>query len=185
METLKTNNQSATAVQNVQGRLADDGEILIKFPSAVFEYYKKKEKYKDSFTEDGWYYTNFIGRYEANAFVIKNQKEIKAGQSVNENLISKDIKMMIEGKCHYLSSSIIVGADSDYPVAIVFPNNQMNEPQYQISPLDGCFCPKDMNELNKCLTGCLNDANCAIGEKFSKMKAFLIVEGEYFTVKSE
>lgn len=177
METLKTNNPVRSIVQNVQGRLADDGEIQIKFPSEVVDYYKKNEKYKNSFTKDGWYCTNFIGRYESNAFVLKNQKAINArSEVVNENLISRDIKMMIEGKCHYLSSSIIVGADSDYPVAIVFPNNQMKEPQYQISPLDGCFCPKDMNELNKCLTGCLNDANCAIGEKFSKMKAFLIVE---------
>ncbi len=178
METTFINNKSESLVTNVKGRLADDGEIQIKVPDSFINYFKKKEKYKNSFTDDGWFCTNFIGRYEANAFVIKNQKEIKAGQSVNENLISKDIKMMIEGKCHYLSSSIIVGADSDYPVAIVFPNNQMNEPQYQISPLDGCFCPKDMNELNKCLTGCLNDANCAIGEKFSKMKLFLIVEAE-------
>ncbi len=178
METTFINNKSESLVTNVKGRLADDGEIQIKVPDSFINYFKKKEKYKNSFTDDGWFCTNFIGRYEANAFIIKNQKSGGGETSVTEHLINTDIKMTIEGKCHYLSSSIIVGAESDFPVAIVFPNNQIENPQYEISPLEGCFCPKDMNELNKCLTGCLNDANCSIGKKFSAMKLFLIVEAE-------
>ena len=176
MQTVGLNNQLGRVVQNVQGRFAADGELQIKVPSAFLNHYKANDKYKNAITSDDWYATNLIGKVELNQISISGQKTTEVPNSNTENLIGTSIKMMIEGKCHYISSSIIIGADGEFPVAIILPNNQMEHPQYNISPLDGCFCPKDMNELNKCLTGCLNDANCSIGQKFSKMKAFYIVD---------
>ena len=45
METTLINNQSESVVQNVHGRLADDGEIQIKVPDSFIDYYKNKVKY--------------------------------------------------------------------------------------------------------------------------------------------
>ena len=178
MQTLGKNNQLGNLVQNVKGRLADDGEIQVEVPNAFFDFYKNAEGSKNAFTTDGWYCTNAIAKYRSTGLVLETKKDSKKELVTTENLIATDIKMVIEGKCHYISSSIIVGAGQDYPVAILFPNDQMQHPQYDISPLDGCFCPRDVQELNKCLTGCLNDANCEIGQKFAKIKTFLIVEIE-------
>lgn len=178
MQTLGKNNQLGNLVQNVKGRLAADGEILVEVPNAFLDYYKSNESSKNSFTADGLYCTNIIGKYESNVLVLENKKDSKKDLAAVENLIATDIKMVIEGKCHYISSSIIIGAGGEFPVAILFPNDQLQNPKYDISPLDGCFCPRDVQELNKCLTGCLNDANCEIGQKFAKIKTFLIVEIE-------
>jgi hypothetical protein len=35
-----------------------------------------------------------------------------------------------------------------------------------------------MEELGKCLHGCLHDANCGIGQKFSKIKSAMIIDDE-------
>ena len=175
MQTLGKNNQLGNLVQNVKGRLADDGEILVNVPSAFFDFYKDQKLTKDSFTSDGWFCTSVYGRFESGKFVLDSIKQ-SGSLSAADKLITSDMKMLIEGKCHYISSTILVGAGEDSPVAFLFPNHQLERPEYTISPLDGCFCPRDMNELNKCLTGCLNDANCEIGQKFSKITNFFIVE---------
>ncbi len=175
MQTIDSENKSGNLVQNAKGRLADDGEIQVKVPSAFFDFYKDQKLTKDSFTSDGWFCTSVNGRFESGKFVLN---EIKKSNTVStaDKVITSDMKMLIEGKCHYVSSTILVGAGEDSPVAFLFPNHQLERPEYNISPLDGCFCPRDMDELNKCLTGCLNDANCEIGKRFSKIKNFFIVE---------
>lgn len=177
MQTLGKNNQLENVIQNVKARLALDGEIQVKVTNEILDHYKMDGAYKNAFTDDGWYCTNAIGEFSSTGIKIVKYKISKNEFSNSENLIACDIKMVIEGKCHYISSSIVIGAGGKFPVAILFPNtDSLTNPNYEISPLDGCFCPRDVNELRKCLSGCLNDANCEIGQKFSKIKTFLIVE---------
>jgi long-subunit acyl-CoA synthetase (AMP-forming) len=179
MQYPESENKLGGAIQNVQGRLAVDGELQVKVTKEIFDYYKNDPTYKNSFSPDGWYSTNAIVEVSSSKIKILKYKNNDPQVSTTENLVASDMKMVIEGKCHYVSSSIVIGADGKFPVAILFPNmNSLTHPNYEISPLDGCFCPRDVNELGKCLSGCLNDANCEIGEKFSKVKIFLIVEIE-------
>jgi len=170
MPTTGKINHTATHVLNVKGRLSSNHEIEVEVPSDFLDFYNNREDKRVNFTTDNWYRTGITGKMKDGLLVMEEKGALAT------NKIEADIKLVIEGKCHYISTSLIVGADQDYTVAIVFPNNQMEKPHYEISPLDGCFCPKDMNELNKCLTGCLHDANSQIGQKFSKVKTFLIVE---------
>jgi long-subunit acyl-CoA synthetase (AMP-forming) len=86
---------------------------------------------------------------------------------------------VIQLKCHYVQHVIISGSGEDFPVALIFPNNRLlKNPDYQISPEEGCFCPRNLNELGKCLQGCLHDANCDIKQKFSKIKSAAIIDSE-------
>jgi long-subunit acyl-CoA synthetase (AMP-forming) len=74
---------------------------------------------------------------------------------------------------------MVVGSGEEYPVAILFPNKKLLErPDYLVSPLEGCFCPRSLNELGRCLRGCLHDANCGIGQKFAKIKSAMIIDDE-------
>lgn len=40
--------------------------------------------------------------------------------------------------------------------AIIIPDFKLlSVPDFSITPLDGCFCPRTADELKKCLRGCL------------------------------
>lgn len=160
-------------------RLAEDGEIQVKGPNVMKGYYKNEEANKDIFTADGFFCTGDVGEFTENSLKLITRKDRIFKLSNGEKVIPSDLEKLIELKCHYISFAIVVGSGEEYPVALLFPNKKSiaNSP-YEKTPLDGCFCPRDLSELQKCLHGCLNDANCGIGQKFSKIKAAMIIDDE-------
>ncbi len=160
-------------------RLAEDGEIQVKGPNVMKGYYKNDEANKGIFTEDGWFCTGDIGEITDNGLKLITRKDRIFKLSNGEKVVPSDLEKLIELKCHYISFAMVVGSGEEYPVAILFPNKKLLErPDYLVSPLEGCFCPRSLNELGRCLRGCLHDANCGIGQKFAKIKSAMIIDDE-------
>lgn len=166
-------------IPGVTIRLAEDGEIQVKGPNVMVGYYKNDEANKGTFTEDGFYCTGDVGEITPSGLKLITRKD-RVFKLVNgEKVIPSEMEMLIQEKCHYISFALVVGNGQEYPVALLFPNKKMIEhPNYELSPENGCFCPRSLSELGKCLQGCLHDANCGIGQKFSKIKAAMIIDDE-------
>jgi long-subunit acyl-CoA synthetase (AMP-forming) len=99
--------------------------------------------------------------------------------SNGEKVIPTDLEKAIELKCHYVQYAVVAGSGEEHPVALIFPNKKLLEhPDYQLTPDQGCFCPRSLNELGRCLTGCLQMANNSIGQKFAKVKSAAIILDE-------
>lgn len=160
-------------------RLATDGEIEVKGPNVMKGYYKNDEANKGIFTDDGWFCTGDVGEITENGLKLITRKDRIFKLSNGEKVVPSDLEKSIELKCHYISFAMVVGNGEEYPVALLFPNKKLLErPDYALSPGEGCFCPRNLNELSKCLRGCLNDANCEIGQKFAKIKSAMIINDE-------
>lgn len=166
-------------IPGVSIRIAEDDEIQVKGPNVMVEYFNNDEANAGVFTEDGWYRTGDVGKITEKGLKLISRKDRIFKLSNGEKVVPTDLEKVIELKCHYVQHVIITGSGEDYPVALIFPNKKMLEkPDYQLSPEDGCFCPRSLNELGRCLTGCLHDANCDIKQKFSKIKSAAIINSE-------
>jgi long-subunit acyl-CoA synthetase (AMP-forming) len=166
-------------IPGVSIRIADDEEIHVKGPNVMVSYYKNDEANKNIFTEDGWYRTGDVGAITPTGLKLISRKDRIFKLTNGEKVVPTDLEKIIEMKCHHIAYAIVTGAGQDYPVALLFPNLKMLErPDYFVSPMEGCFCPRSLEELCKCLRGCLNDANCGIKQKFSKIKAAVIINDE-------
>lgn len=167
-------------IPGVSIRIADDDdEIQVKGPNIMVEYYHNDEANEGAFTDDGWYRTGDVGAITETGLKLISRKDRIFKLSNGEKVVPTDLEKVIELKCHYVQHVIISGSGEDYPVALIFPNKKMLEkPDYQLSPEDGCFCPRNLNELGKCLQGCLHDANGEIKQKFSKIKSAAIINEE-------
>lgn len=166
-------------IPGVSVRIADDEEIQVKGPNIMVEYYHNDEANEGAFTEDGWYRTGDVGAITETGLKLISRKDRIFKLSNGEKVVPTDLEKVIELKCHYVQHVIISGSGEDHPVALIFPNKKMLEkPNYQLSPEDGCFCPRNLNELSKCLQGCLHDANGDIKQKFSKIKSAAIINTE-------
>ena len=166
-------------IPGVSIRIADDGEIQVTGPNVMKGYYKNDEANKDIFTADGWFCTGDIGEFTEGGLKLITRKDRIFKLLNGEKVIPSDLEKLIELKCHYISFALVVGNGQEYPVALLFPNKKLiDQPDYLKGPFDGCFCPRDLRELQKCLHGCLHDANCGIGQKFSKIKAAMIIDDE-------
>src|SRR5262249_39845471 len=57
-------------LKNVECKIADDGEILVKGPSVFKGYWNRPEETLDAFTHDGWFKTGDIARLDADGYLI-------------------------------------------------------------------------------------------------------------------
>lgn len=164
-------------IPGVSIRLAADNEIQVKGPNVMKGYSKNDEANKEAFTEDGWFCTGDIGEFTSSGLKLIARKEGALKLKAGEKIVPADWEYIVQDKCHYISFAVIVGNGQENPTALLFPNKQMLEhPHFEISPEEGCFCPRSIGELDKCLQGCLLEANCGIGQQFSQIKSFMIVE---------
>ena len=145
MKTIESNNQKAKIIENVKIRLADDGEIQVNVTPEIFSYYKNDTSYKNKFTNDGWYCVGTLGIAAPSGIIISKQKDTVTKLPAEETLSAADIKLVLEGKCHYISFTSIIGANGDNAIAILFPNKHfLSHPDYEISPMEGCFSLREL-----------------------------------------
>ena len=166
-------------IPGVAIRIADDDEIQVKGPNVMVEYYNNDEANEGAFTEDGWYRTGDVGQFTKNGLKLISRKDRIFKLSNGEKVIPTDLERAIELKCHYVQYAVVSGSGEEHPVALIFPNKRLLEnPDYELSPEEGCFCPRSLNELGRCLTGCMHMANNTIGQKFAKVKSAAIIMDE-------
>ena len=166
-------------IPGVSVRIADDEEIQVKGPNIMVNYFDNDEANKNVFTEDGWYRTGDVGEITENGLKLISRKDRIFKLSNGEKVIPTDLEKAIELKCHYVQYAVVSGSGEEHPVALIFPNKKLLErPDYELSPEEGCFCPRSLNELGRCLTGCLHLANESIGQKFAKVKSAAIILDE-------
>jgi long-subunit acyl-CoA synthetase (AMP-forming) len=166
-------------IPGISLRIAEDGEIQVKGPNVMTGYYRNEEANASAFTSDGWYRTGDVGRLSAKGLYLISRKDRIFKLSNGEKVIPSDLERAIELKCHYVQYVVVSGNGQDYPVALIFPNPKLfDQPSYELTPRHGCFCPRNLNELGRCMTGCLEIANKSIGQKFSKIKSAALILGE-------
>jgi len=166
-------------IPGVTLRIADDGEIQVKGPNVMVGYYKNEEANRGAFTEDGWFCTGDLGEITQGGLKLISRKDRVFKLLNGEKVIPSDMEFLIQNKCRYIQFAMVVGGGKEYPVALLFPHKKMlSNPHYEISPEEGCFCPRNLDELGRCLKGCLHEANCGIGQKFSKIKYAMIIDDE-------
>lgn len=166
-------------IPGVSLRIADDDEIQVLGPNVMTGYFNNAEANEGAFTEDGWYRTGDVGTFTENGLKLISRKDRIFKLSNGEKVIPTDLEKQIELKCHYVQYAVVSGSGEEYPVALIFPNKKLLEnPDYELTPEQGCFCPRSLNELGRCLTGCLHIANNSIGQKFAKVKSAAIIMDE-------
>jgi len=98
-------------IKNVQIKIADDGEILVKGPSVFSGYFKNEQKTKECFTPDGWFKTEDIGQLDKDGFLfLKGRKKYIIQGPGAQNVFPEDIEFELN-KNPQVIDSCIVGLD--------------------------------------------------------------------------
>jgi long-chain acyl-CoA synthetase len=111
-------------LKDVDVKIADDGEILIKSPGLMIGYYKDPVATSDVIDKDGWFHSGDIGELTQEGFlkITDRKKEIfkmSNGKYVAPQQIENKLK-----ESFYIQQLMIVGENQKYPAAIISPNFQ-------------------------------------------------------------
>lgn len=109
-------------IPNVQVKIAEDSEILVKGPCVMQGYYKKPEETRAVSTADGWLCTGDIGRIDANGYLIitDRKKELlktAAGKFVAPAPIENVLKTS-----PVIANAIVVGDKRKFASVLIVPN---------------------------------------------------------------
>jgi len=155
----------------VKVRLAQ-GVIQVQLPQELFMKYRNDDSLANKFSDDDWYNTGVHGTESEGGISVTSSARNEDPRK--EDVMRNQERMILENKCHYITLLDILGT-VDTQTAILLPRaGVFQHPGYEITPMEGCFCPRDNRELDKCIGNCLREANNEISKKYPGIRTFLI-----------
>jgi long-chain acyl-CoA synthetase len=103
-------------------KLDDEGEILLRGPNVMRGYYEKPDETSAEFTEDGWFKTGDVGRFDSDGrlYITDRKKELfklSNGKYVAPQLLESLIKQSA-----LVNQVVVVGAGRKAPAALIVPD---------------------------------------------------------------
>lgn len=110
------------AVPNIEVKLADDGELLVRGPSVFVGYWQKPEANAECFDAEGWFHTGDIAQIDADGFlyITDRKKELlktSGGKLVAPQPIENKLKNSL-----LVGQAALVGDKHKFLVALISPN---------------------------------------------------------------
>ena len=106
---------------NVQVRIADDGEILVKGPSVFQGYWHKPLETELAFV-DGWFRTGDIGRLDEDGYLyVTDRKKDLIKTSGGKFIAPQPIENALKHN-PLVAEAVVVGDKKKFPAVLIFPN---------------------------------------------------------------
>lgn len=104
---------------NIDVKLAEDGEILVKGDNVMVGYYNNPTATAETI-KDGWLYTGDIGVFEGKFLKIIDRKKEMFKTSGGKYIVPQQIeKKLVESK--FIEQAIVIGEGKHFPAAIIVP----------------------------------------------------------------
>lgn len=108
-------------IENVQVRIADDGEVLVRGPSVFGGYWNLPEETKNAFT-DGWFKTGDIGNLDADGFLsITDRKKDLIKTSGGKFIAPQPIENSLKHN-PLVAEAVVLGEKRKFPAVLIAPN---------------------------------------------------------------
>jgi long-chain acyl-CoA synthetase len=113
---------SGKPIDNVQIRIADDGEILAKGPCIMQGYYKAPEATREVFSDDGWFKTGDIGYLDKDNYLfITDRKKDLIKTAAGKFIAPQPIENLLKTS-PYILNAMVVGDQRKFVVALLVVN---------------------------------------------------------------
>jgi long-chain acyl-CoA synthetase len=110
------------ALDNVEVKIAADGEILIRGANIAKGYLKQPEATAEVFEPSGWFHSGDIGRIDEDGFLfITDRKKDLIVTAGGMNIAPQNIENLLKAD-PFISQAMVYGDRKPYPVALITVN---------------------------------------------------------------
>ncbi|MBU1430709.1 long-chain fatty acid--CoA ligase [Myxococcota bacterium] len=109
-------------LDNVELRLAPDGEILARGPNVMQGYFNLPEETAEVFTEDGWFKTGDIGRFIDGGFLKITDRKKDLFKTAGGKYIAPQRLERLLNQSAYIKQVCVIGDNRPYCVALIVPD---------------------------------------------------------------
>ncbi len=119
-------------INNVEVKIAADGEILAKGPNIMKGYYKDIEKTKQSI-KNGYFHTGDLGKLDEDGFLyITGRKKENFKTSGGKYINPSKIEILLK-KSNLIVHAVVIGEGEKMPAAIIQPNFEILKTKFTAS----------------------------------------------------
>lgn len=169
-------------VDEVELRIAEDGEVQAKGPNIMKGYYKMPEKTAEVFTEDGWFCTGDIGHIDEDGWLfITDRKKSLFKLSTGKYVAPQPIENALINS-GFIDQAMVVGSEQKFCAAIIIPDWKNIEKRFERF---GYILPGDKRIESEHVISRIQKEVDKVNRKlphWEKVKKFILLE-EPFTIE--
>jgi long-chain acyl-CoA synthetase len=164
---------------NVEVKIADDGEILVRGPSVFKSYWKRPEETANAFI-DGWFKTGDIGNLDGDGFLsVTDRKKDLIKTSGGKFIAPQPIENSLKHNA-LVAEAIVVGDKRRFPAVLISPYFPLLEDWARNNQVD--FASRaDLaanSKVQALYDGIVEDLNRNLA-RFEKLKKVILVPDEF------
>src|SRR6266851_1886511 len=164
---------------NVQVRIAEDGEILVRGPSVFQGYWNKPEETRDAFV-DGWFKTGDIGKIDEDGFLyVTDRKKDLLKTSGGKFIAPQPIESALKHN-PMITEAVVVGDKRNFPAVLIVPNFAALEPWAREQGVT--FSSREEliadERVQACYEGIIEELNQNLAQ-FEKLKKVALLSEEF------
>lgn len=108
-------------IKDVQVKIAEDGEILVKGPNVMMGYYKRPDLTDEVIDKDGWFHTGDIGEMVDGQFLKITDRKKEIFKTSGGKYITPQIMENYFKESRFIEQIIVVGENQKHPSALIVP----------------------------------------------------------------
>ncbi len=111
------------AIDGLELRLAEDGELLARGPTVATRYRNRPDAMDEAYDPDGWFRTGDIARIDDDGFwwIIDRKKEIMIN-AAGKNMSPTNIENALKAASPVIMQACVIGDRRPFNVALIVPN---------------------------------------------------------------
>ena len=166
-------------LSNVEVRIAEDGEVLVRGPSVFKQYWNKPKETQEAFV-DGWFKTGDIGNLDADGFLsITDRKKDLIKTSGGKFIAPQPIENSLKHNA-LVAEAVVLGEKRKFPAVLIAPNFPLLEEwarghEVTFSTRQELVASPEVRVLYE---GIVEDLNGNLA-RFEKLKRVLLVADEF------
>ena len=173
-------------LDNVELKIANDGEILAKGPNIMAGYYNNKEATDEVIDSDGWFHTGDIGEFDKDGFLkITDRKKSLIVTSGGKNIAPAPLENALLGS-EYIEQVLVLGDKRNFLSALIVPlfdnvEKYLSDNGNDVSGKEAIIEYPDVIELFE------KEVSKAMSEfsKFEQIKKFALLSRQFMIEKGE
>jgi long-chain acyl-CoA synthetase len=109
-------------IPDVQVRIAEDGEILVKGPCVMQGYYHKPDATREVRAADGWFATGDIGRLDSEGYLIITDRKKELLKTAGGKFVAPAPIENLLKTSPYIANAMVVGDRRKFVSVLIVPN---------------------------------------------------------------